>query len=109
MRRKNMKEPINLLNNAKWSDVPGYPAGTGKRVLHDENGVKTVLLKFPEGFYMESHSHINAEQHFILKGEYISEGKTFHEGTFRSFKAHENHGPFESKKGALVLVIWFPQ
>lgn len=57
---------------------------------------------------MESHSHINAEQHFILKGEYISEGKTFHEGTFRSFKAHENHGPFESKKEAMVLVIWFP-
>ncbi|MBN1927878.1 MAG: cupin domain-containing protein [Prolixibacteraceae bacterium] len=104
-----MNEIVNLFNNKKWIDAPGYPGGTQKRILHDENGVKTVLLKFPEGFYMEPHAHINAEQHFILKGEYISEGKVFHAGTFQSFKAHENHGPFESKKGALVLVIWFPQ
>ncbi|MBN2275880.1 MAG: cupin domain-containing protein [Bacteroidales bacterium] len=103
-----MKEIINLLNNAEWSDASEYAAGTRKRVLHDEDGVKTVLLNFPAGFYMEAHSHIHAEQHLILKGEYISEGKVFHEGTYRSFKAHENHGPFESKKGALVLVIWFP-
>mgnify|MGYP006281756037 CR=1 FL=1 len=104
-----MKEIINLLNNEEWRTAPEYPTGTQKRVLHDENGVKTVLLKFPEGFYMEAHAHINAEQHFILRGEYISDGKEFHEGTFRSFNAHENHGPFESKKGALVLVIWFPK
>lgn len=103
-----MKNIISLYDDSNWQNAPEYPDGTRKKVLHNENGVKTVLLKFPEGFYMEPHSHINAEQHFILKGEYISEGKVFHEGTFRSFKAHENHGPFESKHGALVLVIWYP-
>lgn len=104
-----MNETINLYRNTEWIDAMEYPAGTKKRVLRDESGIKMVLLKFPKNFYMEPHSHINAEQHFILKGEYLSEGKVFYEGTFRSFKAHENHGPFESKKGALVLVIWFPQ
>ncbi|MBN2612445.1 MAG: cupin domain-containing protein [Bacteroidales bacterium] len=103
-----MKEIINLLKNTEWSNAPEYPAGTMKRVLHDEKGIKTVLLKYPAGFFMELHSHIHAEQHLILQGEYISEGKVFREGTFRSFKAHENHGPFESKTGTLVLVIWFP-
>jgi len=44
----------------------------------------------------------------VLKGEYLSDGKTYPEGTFRYFAAHENHGPFESKLGALILVIWHP-
>ncbi|MBA7519288.1 hypothetical protein ES705_11366 [subsurface metagenome] len=103
-----MDNYINLYDNSNWQDAPGYPEGTRKKVLHNENGVKTVLLKFPEGFYMASHTHITAEQHFVLKGEYMSGGKVYPEGTFRHFVAHENHGPFESKHGALVLVIWYP-
>jgi anti-sigma factor ChrR (cupin superfamily) len=103
-----MGKMINIYNITDWQDASGYPNGTRKKVLYDEHDTKTILLKFPEGFYMEPHSHITAEQHFILKGEYISEGKVYHEGTYRSFKAHETHGPFESKHGALVLVIWHP-
>jgi anti-sigma factor ChrR (cupin superfamily) len=103
-----METMINLFDDSNWIEAQEYPKGTLKKVLHDEYGVKTVLLKLPEGFYMASHTHITAEQHFLLKGEYVSEGKTFKEGTYQSFKAHENHGPFESKHGALVLVIWYP-
>ena len=99
---------INLFDDSDWQDAQEYPIGTRKKVLRNENGAKTILLKFPEGFYMSSHAHITAEQHIILKGEYISEGKLYKEGTYQSFKAHENHGPFESKQGALVLVIWDP-
>ncbi|HUX55392.1 MAG TPA: cupin domain-containing protein [Bacteroidales bacterium] len=103
-----MEEFINMYDDSNWLDAQEYPSGTKKKVLHDENGVKTVLFKFPEEFYMAPHSHIIKEQHFLLKGEYISEGRVYPEGTYRSFDAHENHGPFESKHGALVLVIWTP-
>ena len=103
-----MEKPINLFDDSGWQDAREYPAGTRKKVLRAEQGMKTVLLKLPEGFYMTSHAHVTAEQHVILKGEYISEGKLYHEGTYQIFKAHENHGPFESKHGALVLVIWDP-
>lgn len=103
-----MKNIFNLYDDSNWQNAPEYPSGTKKRVLYDENGTKIVLLKFPEEFHMAPHSHITPEQHVILKGEYKSEGKVYHEGTYRSFKAHENHGPFESKHGALVLVIWNP-
>ena len=101
-----MKDIINLFAVSTWQDAPEYQGGTKKKVLHQENGIITVLLKLPEGFYMAPHAHIHSEQHIIIKGEYISEGKVYHEGTYRCFKAHENHGPFESKHGALVLVIW---
>jgi len=103
-----MGNSINLFDDSGWQDAGEYPAGTREKLLRAEQGIKTVLLKLPEGFYMKSHAHITAEQHVILKGEYISEGKEYHEGTYQSFKAHENHGPFESKHGALVLVIWDP-
>jgi anti-sigma factor ChrR (cupin superfamily) len=55
---------------------------------------------------MDSHTHIYDEQHMILEGEYESEGKVFPSGTYRLIPAHKDHGPFSSKKGALILVIW---
>ena len=103
-----MEATLNLYDDSHWQEAPEYPANTKKKVLRDENGAKSVLLKLPEGFSMSPHSHITAEQHVILKGEYTSEGKVYGEGTYQRFKAHENHGPFESKHGALVLVIWDP-
>jgi len=103
-----MKNTINLLGNDDWIDAPEYSAGTKKIVLRDERGAKTLLLKFPAGFTMAPHSHVTAEQHVILKGEYSIEGKLYGEGTYQYICAHENHGPFESKNGAVVLVIWDP-
>ena len=102
-----MKERMNIFDDSGWSAAPEYPKGTQKKILHEEEGVQTALIKLPAGFYMEPHSHIHAEQHFVLKGEYLSGGEVSPEGTYQSYKAHEEHGPFESKKGALVLVIWF--
>jgi anti-sigma factor ChrR (cupin superfamily) len=102
-----MDEMLNVFDDSNWIEACEYPKGTLEKVLHEEQGIKTVLLKLSKGFYMNPHSHITAEQHFILKGEYISEGKVYPEGTFQSFQAHETHGPFESRKGALVLVIWY--
>lgn len=73
-----------------------------------KNGAKTILLKLPAGFHMDSHTHIYNEQHVVLEGEYESEGKTFPSGTYRLVPAHKDHGPFTSKTGAVILVIWDP-
>jgi len=78
------------------------------RLLRDENGAKTVLLKLPKGFYMAPHSHITSEQNFVLEGEYFSNGKSFPAGSYQIFSHGDEHGPFESKKGALILVVWDP-
>jgi len=63
-----MKAIINLYNNSDWIDATEYPESTKKKVLRDEKGAKTLLLKLPKGFYMASHAHIMTEQHFILQG-----------------------------------------
>lgn len=62
--------------------------------------------KLPEGFSMSPHSHITTEQHFVLKGEYQSGDENFIEGSYQVFSQGEEHGPFKSKTGALILVIW---
>ena len=103
-----MKNLLNLFNELNWEVADNYPEGTLKKTLRDENTNRTILLKLPKGFKMDTHSHITTEQHFVLKGAYTSEGLTYPEGSYQIFHAHENHGPFKSENGALVLVIWDP-
>ena len=95
----------------KWTDAPGYPEGSKIKILR-EGGPgegKTFLRKIKRGFKMEGHSHTTLEQHFVLQGEYESEGKIYKSGTYRLIPKHETHGPFKSSKGTLILVIWDPE
>jgi len=103
-----MKNLMNLYDDAAWEDAEGYMSGTKRKVLRDENGARTVLLKLPAGFYMAPHSHVVCEQHFVLEGEYSSDGKRISKGSYQIFSPHDEHGPFESKDGAIILVVWDP-
>jgi len=103
-----MKYLLNLYDDLNWENADDYCKGTKRKILRDENGAKTVLLKLPKDFYMAPHSHITSEQDFVLEGEYISNGKSFPAGSYQIFSPGDEHGPFESKNGALILVIWDP-
>ncbi len=101
-----MKNLMNLFKDNDWENADGYPKGTLQKVLRDDDFGKTILLKLPENFFMQPHSHIKTEQHIVLKGKYLSNGKKFKKGCYQIFKSGDEHGPFESKKGALIIVIW---
>jgi quercetin dioxygenase-like cupin family protein len=104
-----MEKPVNLFDETSWMDAPGYPAGTKKRILYNEKGVETFLVKMPADSMMAPHAHPVAEQNFVLKGEYVSNGITYSEGSFRHFNPGETHGPFETKDGFMGIVIHYPQ
>ncbi len=91
-----------------WESAEGYPSGAMQKVLHDgtDTTPRTVLLKIEPGFSMTEHSHLYTELHFILEGEYQIHDEVFPEGTFRIVPEHTNHGPFSTKKGAVILVVW---
>ncbi len=95
-------------NEMEWEDARAYPSGAKMKVLSDGSDVapRTILLKLPPDWRMESHSHIYTEQHYVLEGEYESENKTFSAGSFRVIPKEMDHGPFYSKGGALILVSW---
>ncbi|MFO7852297.1 MAG: cupin domain-containing protein [Bacteroidota bacterium] len=101
-----MKDCIDLYADSDWQTAIEYSSDTKKKVLHDADDLKIILLKLPPGFSMAPHSHLMNEQHVILKGEYESEDRVYREGIYRSFKPHQRHGPFISKNGAMILIIW---
>jgi anti-sigma factor ChrR (cupin superfamily) len=66
-----------------------------------------VLLKLQPGWKMDAHSHVYAEMHYVLEGEYESGSTVYPAGSFRLIPAHTDHGPFVTTKGALILGVWF--
>ncbi len=103
-----MKRLLNLYDDNHWENADEYYQGTLRKILRDDDGRRTVLLKLPPGFKMTPHSHIATEQHFVLEGEYSSNNKLFPAGSYQMFLPGDEHGPFESKNGALILVVWDP-
>ena len=94
-------------NSMEWQEAgKGYPSGTKIKVLRDDDGGRTVILQLPKGFKMEGHSHIKNEQHFVVKGQYEIGEKVYSQGTYQLIHSNMTHGPFTSKTGAEVLVVW---
>ena len=67
-----MIKVLDIYDKLGWKQAKGYPRGTREKTLRDEGNAKTVLLKLPKGFHMESHSHITTEQHLVIRGKYES-------------------------------------
>ena len=89
-----------------WVETSSYPEGTEIKVLRDEGDVRSVLLKLAPGFRMGAHSHTCYEQHLVLEGAYETGGQVCNAGTYRCIPPHADHGPFTSRDGAIVLVVW---
>lgn len=97
-----------LLNSEEmeWEETESYPQGTLRKILREEGGARSFLLKLPANFQMDAHTHAYGEQHFVLGGEYEAGGKTYGPGSYHYIPARTDHGPYTSKSGAVVLVIW---
>jgi len=101
-----MENIKNIFSEFNWEPATCYPTGTLQKTLRDEYRGRTILLKIPKGFKMSSHSHIYTEQHFVLDGMYTTDSIEYPRGSYQIFYSHEDHGSFESKNGALILVVW---
>ena len=91
-----------------WERAHSYSEGTEWKIFRRglEGVPKAALLKLPPSFEMDAHAHVYAEHHYVLEGQYESQGRSFPAGCYRMIPAHANHGPFQSTNGALVLVVW---
>jgi anti-sigma factor ChrR (cupin superfamily) len=95
-------------NDLSWQPAETYPSGAEAKVLSVGNAgtPRTILLKIPPGWRMAAHSHVFTEVHYILEGEYESGDETFPSGTFRLIPKEVEHGPFNTKTGAIIMVTW---
>ncbi len=101
-----MTEILLNTNEMEWEESEAYPTGTMMKVLRDEGKVRSLLLKLPAGFQMDTHAHTSNEHHFLLEGGYETGGKEYGPGTYHFIPAHTDHGPYTSRDGAIALVIW---
>jgi anti-sigma factor ChrR (cupin superfamily) len=102
-----MKELSINYENMAWEDAVGYPTGCKIKVLREGNGQKTFLLKLAKGCAVEAHCHTAVtEQHFVLEGHYEGNGRSYGPGSYRFIPGGVTHGPFTSKDGAMILVIY---
>ena len=95
-------------NDIEWKDAIGYPPGAQEKVLNSgsEMSPRSILLKLPPGWSMDSHSHSHTELHYVMEGNYESGNKIHASGTFRIIPKEVEHGPFTTKTGAIILIIW---
>ena len=95
-------------NDLKWQPAKGYSTGAEEKLLSVGGSIapRTILLKIPAGWSMDEHSHIYTELHYILEGEYESKDETYTSGTFRVIPKEVEHGPFTTKRGAIILITW---
>ena len=95
-------------DDLQWQEAEGYAAGAMQKVLSD--GVdavpRTILLKLPAGWSMDSHSHLYTEEHFVIEGEYRSLGSSYPRGSYRVVEGRRSHGPHTTKTGAVLLVVF---
>lgn len=103
-----MKEISINPTDLTWEKAENYPEGTMLKMLRrsSHGNPLTALLKLPPGFVMDDHSHVYAEHHYVLEGEYQVKDERFNAGHYRMIPEHADHGPFRSETGAVVLVIW---
>ncbi|MBU1636998.1 cupin domain-containing protein [bacterium] len=103
-----MKELSLRTPDLEWKENHQYAAGANaKELLTDEKlGLSAIMLQLEPGWHMSEHAHIHTEIHYVIRGEYKSQGKTYGKGTFRVIPKETNHGPFSSEKGATILVLW---
>jgi len=103
-----MKEIYINNEEIEWKEAKGYPTGTMIKIFRENGEPHTFLLKIPGDFMLGAHSHTATEQHIVLEGAYISNDKTYREGSYRLIPAGVTHGPFTSENGAVILVIRDP-
>lgn len=95
-------------NEMNWQPALQYPGSAEEKVLSAGGSMvpRTILLRIPPGWSMDRHSHRYSELHYVLEGEYESDGDVHVAGTFRMIPKEVEHGPFRTRQGATVLVIW---
>ncbi len=94
-----------------WQSFAEFPGGEAEvKMLRDEKstGARTMLIHLSAGESITPHSHVVTVQHYVLEGEYVSEGESYGAGTYRLLAGHSEVSPIHTKNGVTILMIYDP-
>lgn len=106
-----MEEIIRYTPDMGWEDLRFFPGRGQVKMLRDEPpvGARTIIVQLPPGAEIVPHTHLAAVQHYVLEGEYETEGKTFAAGTYRLMPKNFDVAPISTKGGVTILMIYDPR
>jgi anti-sigma factor ChrR (cupin superfamily) len=97
-------------HDLSWEELRLFP-GTGEmKMLRDESQGRgrTVLVRLPAGGKIVPHTHLGAVQHYVLEGEYETQGRSFPAGAYRLLPKDVEVTPISTRNGATILMIYDP-
>ena len=95
-------------NEGQWTQV--YEGVSVKKLYRDpKTKFSTCLYKLEPGAYLPNHKHFGSEQCFMISGDFVVNGVTYHEGDFTVALEKSTHYDLYSIGGATVLIISPPK
>jgi hypothetical protein len=105
-----MKDIVHHTAYMGWSELREFPGPADVKMLREEpaTGAKTMVVRIPAGGEISPHGHRGIVQHFVLDGQYESEGQLFGSGSYRMMPAHYDVASILTKQGVTLLMIYDP-
>jgi len=93
-----------------WENITLFPGTAEAKVLRDDGPgkAKTMLVRFHPGEAVKPHTHVATVQHYVIEGEYESEGSVYGAGTYRRLPEHTDVGCISTQNGVTILMIYDP-
>ena len=91
-----------------WEASTDFPGDAEVITLRAEPARKarTVLVRLHPGGRAAPHCHIATVQHYVLEGEYESEGKIYGAGTYRLLPGDADVAEMTTQNGVTILMIY---
>lgn len=91
-----------------WQTTREHFDASRVKVLRDDGPqqARTLVVRLEKGNRIRPHSHFGTVQHFVLEGEYESEGRIFGPGVYRLFPEHANIPEITTLFGATLLIVY---
>ncbi len=105
-----MDEVVCRTKDMKWEELRAFPGRADGQVLREDSatGAKTLLVRVPAGGEIIPHGHRGIVQHFVVEGQYQSQGKDFGPGCYRLMPPNHDVSTITTKAGVTILMIYDP-
>jgi hypothetical protein len=67
-----------------------------------------MLVRLPHGGHIVPHSHLGVVQHYVVEGEYETQGQTYPTGTYRLIPEEAEVAPISTLRGVTILMMYDP-
>jgi len=105
-----VKERVIHTPDVEWHDLPQFPGNVKAKVLREDpsSGAKVMIVRLTVGAQIVPHAHSSAVQHYVLEGEYESEGRVYRAGAYRFLPPHASLAPITTTGGVVMLMVYDP-